>query len=111
MQPAVPREPAPDPGPAGSPPPDGGWRWEATGALVCVPLFGGWLWLTDGNPTGFGQVLLAVLLGTGIGLAVSACRRGSANSRRAARLALGFHLLITVLVVGYTVRGWWFDRW
>src|SRR5688500_13522952 len=20
-------------------PPDGGWRWEATGSLVCVPLF------------------------------------------------------------------------
>jgi len=94
-----------------SPPPDGGWRWEATGALVCVPLFGGWLWLTDGSVTGCGQGLLAVLLGTGIGLAVSACRRGSAGSRRAARLALAFHLLITVLMVGYTVRGWWFDRW
>jgi hypothetical protein len=112
MQPAVPPEPPPNPAPTptGSSP-AAGWRWEATGALICVALFGAWLWLTDGNPTGFGQVLLAVLLGTGIGLALSGCRRGSTHSRRAARLALGFHLLITALAVGYAVRGWWFDRW
>jgi hypothetical protein len=113
MQPAVPPEPTPDPdpGPRGPPPPEGGWRWEATGALLCVPLFGGWLWLTDGHVSGCGQVMLAVLLGMGIGLAVSGCRRGSAESRRAALVALGFHFLITALVVGYAVRGWWFDRW
>ena len=80
MQPAVPREPSPDPGPMDSPPPDGGWRWEATGALVCVPLFGGWLWLTDGSVTGCGQGLLAVLLGTGIGLA---CPRAGEGARTA----------------------------
>src|SRR5262245_56104223 len=105
MQPDI----APDPG--GYPPPNGGWRWEATGASACVPLYVGWLWLTNGNTSGCGQVLLAVLLGTGIGLAVSGCRRGSPESRWAARVALRFHLVIAALTVGYTVWVRWFDGW
>jgi hypothetical protein len=109
MQPAIPPEPSPDP--AGARPPDDGWRWETTGAWVCVPLFVGWLWLTDGNATGCGEVLLAVLLGVSIGLAVSGCRRGSRDSRWAARVALGFHLLVAALAVGYAVRVRWFDGW
>lgn len=76
-----------------------------------MPLYVGWLWLTDGNTSGCGQVLLAVLLGTGIGLAASGCRRGSADSRRAARVAPGFHLLLAAWNVGYAVRVRWFDGW
>lgn len=111
MQSADPPEPLPDPGQGGALPPEGNWRWETIGAWVCVPLFVGWLWLTDGNTSGCGQVLLAILLGTGIGLAVSGCRRGSADSRRVARIALGVHLAITALAVGFAVRMLWFDAW
>jgi hypothetical protein len=112
MQPSIPREPT-DAGldAAGSQPSGSGWRWEATGSLVCVPLFGAWLWLTNGGAGGYAQVLLAVLLGTGIGLAVSGCRRGSTDSRWAARLVLAFHLLIAALVVGYAVWVRWFNGW
>lgn len=101
----------PAPNVVGAPPPTGDWRWEATAALVCVPLFGAWLWLTDGNTSGCGQVLLAILLGTGIGLAVSGCRRGSRDSRRLARIALAWHLVLTTLAIGYAVRVRFFDGW
>jgi hypothetical protein len=113
MQPVIPYESTPEHGGyvTGSPPAALTWRWETTCSLVCVLLFGGWLWLTDGSPSGFGQVLLAVLLGAGIGLAVSGCRRGNLGSRRAARLALAFHLVITALSVGYAIWVWWFDGW
>lgn len=92
-------------------PSDAGWRWETIGSLVCIPLYVAWLWVTDGHRGYCGPVLIALLLGNGIGLAVSGCRRGVVESRWAARLALAVHLLVAIVIVGYALRGWLFDEW
>jgi hypothetical protein len=80
-----------------------GWRWETTGALFCVGLLGWWVWVTGLNTQSFWQVVLAIILGAGIGFGMSGVRRGCAESRLIAGACLEIHLLVAALSVAYAV--------
>lgn len=95
--------------PAEKPARTGGWRWETSTSLACVLLLPWWACVTGLNTHPFWEILLAIILGVGIGFALSGIRRGSSMSRSAAQLCLGFHLLATSYAVGHAVWLRWFE--
>lgn len=68
------------------------WQGETTVALVCVPLYPCWLWVTEGNSNGFWFAVAATVVGVGVGTGLSGVRRGTLLSRGVAGLCLLAHL-------------------
>lgn len=86
-------------------------RSELLVSLGCLLLVGCWLWMTDGNGTSraFWTVVLCVILGVGIGSAISAIRHGDPGNRSFAWICLGLHLIFAALAVAEAVRYRWID--
>jgi hypothetical protein len=63
-------------------------RWEANASIGCLLLLVLWAWFTGLRTSAFVFVGLCVILGTGIGLGISATRHGSRLSRRVGWIGL-----------------------
>jgi hypothetical protein len=84
---------------------------EVAVSVGCLLLLGCWFWMTDGNGTAqaFWTVVLCVILGVGIGSAVSAIRHADPGKGSFAWVCLGLHLIVAGLAIAEAVRSRWLD--